>query len=247
MNVLYQNLYPAALLPWLIMALLQLFKGSFFIFLVIMYHIFTQVIVMLHLPGLDMSMVDWNRLLHVQRLCLLFTYGLRNLLSTSSAALFTVFFMAITFPLYKVDRVTSVVVHTTVLMAFASTSSVFGIFISMIIGILFMKMNTNMKINWDMNDELKLYFDQRIAYNYLFCILEWTVSEMNVLSLILIVLVCCVFNVVIYFQTPIEVDNRQDAWFNPKSIPEDYPYPLNIKDAISKCNVAKKVFKPHEL
>lgn len=244
MNLLYQNLYPAALLPWFIMALLELFKGSFFICLVLLYHIFTQLIVMLHLPGLELSMVEWNRLLHVQRIGLLITYGLRNYGLTG---LFSLFFMAATVPLYKVERITTVTIHTTALMAFASTSSVFGIFISLIIGILFTKMKSNMKINWDMNEELKLYFDQRIAYNYLFCLLEWSVSDTNWVSLLLIVMVCCIFNVVIYFQTPIEIDNRQDAWFNPKAMPQDYPYPLNINDAISKCNVAKKVFKPHEL
>lgn len=245
MNLLYQNLYPAALLPWFIMALLELFKGSFFIFLVIMYHTFTQLIVMLHLPGLELSMVEWNRLLHVQRICLLISYGLRN--QGLSGGYPDVFFMAISMPLYKVERITSATIHTTALMAFASTSSVFGIFISMIIGVLFTKMKSNMKINWDMNEELKLYFDQRIAYNYLFCLLEWSVSGTNWVSLLLIVMVSCIFNVVIYFQTPIEIDNRQDAWFNPKAMPQDYPYPLNINDAISKCNVAKKVFKPHEL
>ena len=96
MNLLYQNLYPAALLPWFIMALLELFKGSFFIFLVIMYHTFTQLIVMLHLPGLELSMVEWNRLLHVQRICLLITYGLRN--QGLSGGYPDVFFMAISMP-----------------------------------------------------------------------------------------------------------------------------------------------------
>jgi hypothetical protein len=243
MNLLYQSIYPATLLPWTIMCLFHLFKGSFCNFLILALHIFVQSVVMLHLPGLELTMVEWNRLLHAQRLCLIFIYGLRNLFH--SPIIFLTLSLAC-IPCYRIKKIKSVTIHTTLLMAYASTSSIFGILIAGITGALYTKMN-EVVLHCRMNDTLELYFNHRIGYTYLLCILEWTTSEMSYISLPLMIVVCFVFNVIIFLQTPLESDNRQDAWFNSKAIPRDYPYPLNINNAILKCNVAKKVFKPHEL
>ena len=78
MNLVYQSLFPASLLPWFILCLSYLVKGYISLFLVLAIHICTQATVILHLPGLKMSMVEWNRILHLQRLALWITYAFRN-------------------------------------------------------------------------------------------------------------------------------------------------------------------------
>ena len=82
-----------------------------------------------------------------------------------------------------------------------------------------------------------------MAYNYVFAVLEWSVSSMNTSSIISIVGSCIIFNVVVYYS----VENETEEWYIPKMTPEDYPFPLNIKDAKARCNVANKVFKSNEL
>ena len=98
-----------------------------------------------------------------------------------------------------------------------------------------------------MHDTMTKYYVVRAAYNYIFSIVEWSVSGMNFTSLIIIVFVSLLFNVCVLFNTPKQENERKDEWYVPKSLPVDYPYPLNIKDAIERCNVAKKLFKSHEL
>ena len=98
-----------------------------------------------------------------------------------------------------------------------------------------------------MHDTMKMYFNIRLAYDYLFFLAEWSVSDMNTRSLPVIILVCTILNVAIFLNLPEQFDNMKDEWYMPTRLPENYPYPLNIKDAVERCNIAKKLFKSHEL
>ena len=98
-----------------------------------------------------------------------------------------------------------------------------------------------------MHDTLKLYFNIRLVYDYIFFLVEWSVSDMNTRSLPVIILVCIVLNGAIFLNLPEQYDDMKDEWYIPKTLPENYPYPLNIKDAVERCNIAKKLFKSHEL
>ena len=89
------------------------------------------------------------------------------------------------------------------------------------------------------------YFLARMGYNYISAIAEWTVSDMNVLSLPFIVFVCIIFNTCVYYSIPRDT-KKQDEWYIPKDLPEGYPYPLNIKNANEQCNITKKLFKSHD-
>ena len=102
-------------------------------------------------------------------------------------------------------------------------------------------------MQWEMNNTLKMYFNIRLVYDYMFFLIEWWVSDMNTRSLPVIVVVCLILNGAIFINLPEQYDVMKGEWYLPKQLPENYPYPLNIKDALERCNIAKKLFKSHEL
>tara|TARA_Y100000389_G_scaffold110532_1_gene107616 strand:- start:7231 stop:7545 length:315 start_codon:yes stop_codon:yes gene_type:complete len=98
-------------------------------------------------------------------------------------------------------------------------------------------------IMWESKTRIKEYFLYRMAYNYVFALLEWSVSSMNTSSIMSMIGSCIIFNAMVYYS----VENETEEWYIPKLVPADYPLPLNIKDAKTRCNMAKKVFKSNEM
>ena len=66
-------------------------------------------------------------------------------------------------------------------------------------------------------------------------------------SIILLVFVILLFNVTVFSQIPEEREEGRSEWFDAFNLPNDYPYPLNISDAMERCNTAKKLFKSHQI
>lgn len=249
MNLLYQSLYPATLLPWFILCLFYLVKGYICYFILLAVHIGTHATVMLHLPGLNMSMVEWNRILHLQRLALWFTYAIRNQWNQQFIAfiVFTCIGLNVAIVKRYGKHITNMPVHVLFVLTFCSSASLFQLLISSICLALFYYIKKPLKVQWDMHDRMREYYVVRMAYTYTFSIIEWSVSGMNTMSFFVIVLASIIFNASVFFNTPKENKESKDEWYVPRSLPEDYPYPLNIKDAIERCNIAKKLFKSHEL
>lgn len=249
MNVVYQSLFPASLLPWFILCLSYLVKGYISLFLVLAIHICTQATVILHLPGLKMSMVEWNRILHLQRLALWITYAFRNQWNQHFISLFLFSVIGLNKIIVKKygEKVMNLSLHALFVLTFCSTARPFQLILAFACMAAFYYMKLPLKVQWDMHDRMRQYFLVRIAYNYLFSVVEWSVSGLNFTSLFVMVFVSVVFNACVFFNTPKQENEPKDEWYVPKSLPEDYPYPLNIKDAIERCNTAKKLFKSHEL
>jgi len=249
MNLVYQSLFPASLLPWFILCLSYLVKGDISLFVVLAIHIGTHATVMLHLPGLKMSMVEWNRILHIQRLALWTTYTFRNQWDQHFLSLLLFLLIGLNTVVVKKygEKVMNITVHVLFVLTFCSGATIFQLVLASACMATFYYMKRPLKVQWNMHGKMGEYFLVRMAYNYLFSIVEWSVSGMNFTSLFVMVFVSVVFNACVFFYTPKQENEPKDEWYVPKSLPEDYPYPLNIKDAIERCNIAKKLFKSHEL
>ena len=251
MNTLFQLLYPTSLLPWVIIGLYQIIRGSILSFFLISLHIITHLIIVLHLPVLKSSMINWNRILHVQRIVLLIVYGLRNI--TTYYTLATVILVLLVLLLIRRiepyrSKVTSVVVYNIALMAFCSTASLFQIVVAVACGVCHYYSMQPLQISWHINDSLAKYFTAKIVHNYVFFILEWSTTKLKWSSLPIILLLCGVFNGMIVHQTPLtNIDNTDDYLDPNQKVPNDFPYPLNIKEAKKHCNITKNLFKSHTL
>lgn len=249
MNLVYQTLYPASLLPWFIICLFYLVKGHIFLFLLLATHVGTHATVIFHIPGLKMNMVEWNRTLHMQRLGLWLTYAIRNQYPSIHFIYFSLFLAmgnVLLVRKYK-DKIMNMSIHTLFVLCFCSSANIFQIIVAIACCVAFYFIKQPMSVQWDMHDKMKKYYLVRMAYTYMFSIIEWSVSDMNYTSLFVMILASLLFNACVLFTTPKQTDEKKDEWYVPKSLPEDYPYPLNIKDAIERCNIAKKLFKSHEL
>lgn len=251
MNSLFQLLYPTSLLPWVIIALYQIIRGSVLTFLLISLHIVTHLVIVQHVPVLKSSMINWNRILHVQRIVLLIVYGLRNIttyytICTIILVIFVLLLIRRIEPYRK--RVTSVVAYNIAIMAFCSTASLFQIVIAVVCGVCHYYASQPLQISWYMNDSLAKYFTSKIVHNYVFFILEWSTTKLQWSSLPTILLLCGIFNTMIVHQTPITNIDDSDDFLDPQlKVPADYPYPLNIKEAKRHCNITKNLFKSHTL
>ncbi len=247
MNLFYQSLFPASLLPWFILCLFYLVNGHIFLFLILALHIGTCAMVILHLPGLKMSMVEWNRLVHLQRLGLWLTYAFRNQWNQQFIAFILFLSLGMNTPLLRKygDKITSTTIHALFVMAFCSNARLFQFIVAAVCSLIYYYIKKPLTMQWDMHIRMKQYYIVRMAYSYVFSILEWSASDMNYTSLFVIIFVSVVFNACVLFNTPKQ--ENEPEWYVPKQLPDDYPYPLNIKDAIERCNIAKKLFKSHEL
>lgn len=245
MNLLYQTLFPASLLPWCIISLFYFIHGYFFVFLITLFHIGTHAIIILHKP-FKMNIIEWNRLLHLQRLALWFVYAFRNQWNQHVLALIIFICIGLNVKLMKrSNKLYSPIIHLICVLAFCSTGSLFQIVVALsCVGIYFF-MKQPIAIQWETQASIENYFLSRMGYNYISAIAEWSVSDMNVISLPFIVFVCVIFNVCVYYNVPRET-KKEDEWYVPKDLPDGYPYPLNIRHANEQCNITRKLFKSHD-
>lgn len=249
MNLIYQSLFPASLLPWVIIALFHFFHGYISLCVILILHISTHAIVIHHKPFLDIDMISWNRFLHMQRLALWLTYSFRNHWNQHFLAMVLFIFITLNFKMMKQCEkdITSEVIHTVCVLTYCSTATVFPIVIGLTCIIIYYYQKKPLKIHWEIKNETEMYFNLRIVYNYMFAFIEWYASDMNAMSLLLLIFVIVLFNATVYSQIPVEHVKGQGEWFDARSLPCDYPYPLNISDAMDRCNTAKKLFKSHEI
>lgn len=250
MNLIYQSLFPASLLPWFIISLFYFFHGYISLCLLLSIHLGTHAVVILHRPLLKMDMFQWNKFLHMQRLALWLTYSFRNYWNQHFLSL--VFFVCLTVNmklLRKYEKtVTSEVIHAVCVLAYCSTTTAFPMIAGLVCSILYYYQKKPMKIHWEIKNDVQTYFNLRIGYNYVFAFVEWYHSDMSPTSLYMILFVTLFFNATVFSQIPEETNEKGTGeWFDALNLPEDYPYPLNISDAVERCNTAKKLFKSHDI
>lgn len=81
------------------------------------------------------------------------------------------------------------------------------------------------------------YFHIRMTKNFLLAAIVWLRSKMSLISLPIIFAV----NILYYYF--IEEDDPIEKEYFINEIPNIYPIPLDIKDSIRHCNMAKSLFK----
>mgnify|MGYP006410863765 CR=1 FL=1 len=240
MNILYQSLFPASIMPWVIIFLHYITNGHYTLSFILASHLVTQVIVILHRP-VRFDIVTWHRALHLQRLGLWSSYAVNNQSSSTILALVVYIFVSSRMNLYKTMKTNTV--HTTIVLMFCSTATVFQTVIAIACGGLFCLVNKPLAVQWEDKTNIEKYFQSRILYNYLFALVAWSTGPMK--SILFVIIGIVLFNVVVI--STVKDRSKEEEWYEPRNLPEDYPYPLNIKEAVQTCNMAKKLFKSHSI
>ena len=76
----------------------------------------------------------------------------------------------------------------------------------------------------------------------------YSITKMNMWALIIILVSVCLFSGYAHFTLPSECEVKiSEFYMKVYDLPPKYPLPLDIKDAIQNCEVAKRVFKTHEI
>lgn len=238
MNKCFQSLFPISLLPWCILCLHYLTQGS--VYTILIGHVATNAAVILHYPLMEFNMIDMNRWLHVQRLSIWILMAYRNEYDTYGIF---ILLLSLNIKMVKWDKCTSESIHLACVLCFCSTAGFFQCMVALLCVGIYHKMQEPLMAQWESKQKIKEYYSYRMAYNYMFALLEWSVSSMNTSSIISMIGSCFIFNTMVLYS----VENEEEEWFIPKMVPKDYPLPLNIKDAKTRCNIANKVFKSNEM
>lgn len=240
MNILYQSLFPASIMPWVIMFLHYFMNQHYILSFILASHLFVHGIIILHHP-IHFDIITWNRILHLQRLGLWVSYAITNQFGNNLLAMIGYLFVSSRLEKYNVMKTNTV--HTLIVLMFCSTASIFQMLIAASCAFVFCLLNKPLAVRWEDKVNIEKYFQSRILYNYLFALIAWSNGPMK--SIFFILLGIVLFNVVVI--SIVKDRSKEEEWYEPINLPEDYPYPLNIKEAIESCNIAKKLFKSHSI
>ena len=78
--------------------------------------------------------------------------------------------------------------------------------------------------------------------------MEYSITKMNLWALVIILISVFVYNLYVCLTLSLDCEVKvSEFYMKVYDLPDKYPLPLDIRDAIENCNVAKKVFKTHEI
>jgi len=78
--------------------------------------------------------------------------------------------------------------------------------------------------------------------------MEYSITKMNMWALVIILVSVGVYNCYACFTLSPECEVKISEFYTKVyELPAKYPLPLDIRDAIENCEVAKRVFKTHEI
>tara|TARA_B100001741_G_C16141328_1_gene409149 strand:+ start:288 stop:524 length:237 start_codon:yes stop_codon:yes gene_type:complete len=78
--------------------------------------------------------------------------------------------------------------------------------------------------------------------------MEYSITKMNIWALIIILVSVSLFSVYACFTLSWDVEVKvSEFYMKVYDLPATYPLPLDIKEAITNCEVARRVFKTHEI
>ena len=83
---------------------------------------------------------------------------------------------------------------------------------------------------------------------YMLFLMEYSITKMNMWALVIILLSVCLYNAYACLTLSSECEVKiSEFYMKVYELPTKYPLPLDIRDAIRNCEVAKRVFKTHEI
>ena len=250
-------LFLGAFIPYAILLIYYFTRWYFGYFLILCVYLLSVFAKLTHKQYLDKSILAWVRVQRVCELALIASLALRNVYNNGLIALAAVISFAIC--LIKLPRsmqknIENLALYVTLCMCFFTNTTPLGKFSTMFLCIMKMYepqaklITSHAAFDFAIEKRLKQYHFVCLMQIYALFLMEYTLTRINILGVILIGGCVLVFNVYAYLTLSSDAELRiTEYYMNVGELPANYPIPLNIKEAINDCDIAKKVFKTHSI
>lgn len=257
MNKFTRVLFLGAFIPYAILLIYYITRWYFSYFLILSLYIISTVAKLTHRQYLEKSILAWVRVQRVCELALISSFALRNVYNNGIIALCAVStFVAllIKMPRRMQKNIENEAVYVTICMCFFTNADSLGKLSTMCLCILKMYepqaklITSHATFDFAIESRLKQYHCVCLFQIYALFIMEYTLTRVNIWGFVLIGTCVAIYNAYAYFTLPHDSELRiTEYYMSVSELPKNYPIPLNVKDAISECDIAKKVFKTHSI
>jgi len=256
MNKLFRVLFVGAYIPYAI--LLSYYFTRFYIayFLILSLYLASCFAVLTHKPYLEKGILAWVRAKRVCELLLISSFSVRayyrsQLLSLSVIMVGTIFVCRI--PRRYQSKCEHAAVYVTACMLYLTNADILGKICTLILSVLILYEQQARKINdasfeWAIEKRIRHYHTLKLLQTYMLFLMEYSITKMNIWALLIIIISVLIFSVYACLTLSMDVEVKvSEFYMKVYELPDRYPLPLDIRDAIINCEVAKRVFKTHEI
>ncbi len=256
MNKLFRVLFVGAYIPYVILLSYYVTRLYVAYMLVLLLHLSSSYALLMHRPFLEKGVLAWARAKRVCELLLLASYSVRAHTKSQLLTLFVVASLTVAvtrIPKRYQYKCEHPAVYVTAAMVFLTQTDVLGK-VAIIIQsalVLYEKQARDVSsasFEFAIERRLRQYHTLKLLQIYMIFLMEYTLTRMNMSALAIVLLCAGVFNAYACFTLPSCAEVKVGEYY-PKvhELPERYPLPLDIRNAIESCEVARKVFKSHEI
>lgn len=256
MNILYKILYPGSYIPWCILTLHYVSQYNVFRSFYCIGILLLAAAKLSHMEHFHITVIEWSQLLTMFEMCLFLRYIICNTLDskfiaiTSTVILFSLFVRCgrNKKSFFVQERFYSILIlflcSTSTMTYFQSTLC------AALAALVLYEWNTDVR-NYESLEQMrplvKNYFHRKIARVYILFMIEYSTSKLRPSSLCIIIAVAFAFQLYAYMSIDITNNKLDDFYYNICNLPREYPIPLDFTHAREHCNIAKQVFKSHDL
>ena len=256
MNKLFRVLFLGAYIPYAV--LLSYYFTRFYIsyFLVLCIYLASCFSVLIHKQYLDKGILAWVRAKRVCELLLLLSFSLRayyksQLLTTFGVIVGTIVVCKI--PRKYQSKCENAAIYVTMCMIFLTNVDILGKVCTLLLSILILYEDQARKINdasfdWAIEERIRQYHTLKLLQIYMLFFMEYSITKINMWALLIILISVGMYNLYACLTLSFECEVKvSEFYMKVDDLPTKYPLPLDIRSAIDNCEVAKRVFKTHEI
>jgi hypothetical protein len=256
MNKLFRVLFVGAYIPYAV--LLSYYFTRFYIayFIILSLYLSSCFAVLTHKPYLEKGVLAWVRAKRVCELLLISSFSVRayyrsQLMTLAGIAVGTILVCKI--PRRYQSKCEHPAVYVTACMLYITNADILGKMCTLMLSVLIMYEQQARKINdasfeWAIERRLRQYHTVKLLQIYLLFFMEYSITKMNMWALLIIIASVFLYSGYACLTLPMDVEVKvSEFYMKVYELPDRYPLPLDIKDAITNCEVARRVFKTHEI
>jgi len=256
MNKLFRVLFVGAYIPYAV--LLSYYFTRFYIayFFILSIYLASCFSVLTHKPYLEKGILAWVRAKRVCELLLISSFSVRayyksQLLSIAGIIVGTIVVCKV--PRRYQSKCEHSAVYVTACMVFLTNADILGKVCTLVLSLLVLYEEQARKINdasfeWAIEKRIQQYHTLKLLQIYMLFLMEYSITKMNMWALVIILLSVCLYNAYACLTLSPECEVKiSEFYMKVYELPTKYPLPLDIRDAIRNCEVAKRVFKTHEI
>lgn len=256
MNKLFRVLFLGAYIPYAI--LLSYYFTRFYIayFAILALYLGSSYAVLSHKQHLEKGILAWVRAKRVCELLLISSFSVRayyksQLLSIVGIIIGTILVCKV--PRRLQSKCEHNALYVTMCMVFLTNADILGKVCTLILSILILYEDQAKAINsasfeFAIERRIRQYHTLKLIQIYMLFLMEYSITKMNLWALVIILFSVFVYNSYVCLTLSLDCEVKvSEFYMKVYDLPDKYPLPLDIRDAIENCKVAKKVFKTHEI